>query len=81
MKPIQGYHLIKPEDLHWRPSNLMRIPSERLNKIKGISCLLPQGAFYAFPKVSDLYTKKISGQSVTNSFDLVNLLLEKAHVA
>ena len=54
---------------------------ERLNKIKGISCLLPQGAFYAFPKVSDLYTKKINGQSVTNSFDLVNLLLEKAHVA
>ena len=54
---------------------------ERLNKIKGISCLLPQGAFYAFPKVSDLYTKKINGQPVTNSFDLVNLLLEKAHVA
>jgi len=25
MKPIQGYHLIKPEDLSWRPSNLMRI--------------------------------------------------------
>ncbi|MDE1888640.1 MAG: pyridoxal phosphate-dependent aminotransferase [Planctomycetota bacterium] len=54
---------------------------ERLNKIKGISCLLPQGAFYAFPKVSDLYAKKIGGQSVTNSLDLVNLLLEKAHIA
>jgi len=27
MKPIQGYHLIKPEDLHLRPSNLMRIPN------------------------------------------------------
>ena len=27
MKPIQGYHLIKPEDLHWRPSNLMKIPN------------------------------------------------------
>ena len=26
MKPIQGYHLIKPEDLFWRPSNLMQIP-------------------------------------------------------
>jgi hypothetical protein len=25
MKAIQGYHLIKPEDLFWRPSNLMRI--------------------------------------------------------
>lgn len=54
---------------------------ERLNAIKGVSCLLPQGAFYAFPNVSDLYKKKIGGQSVTNSFDLVNLLLEKAHVA
>src|SRR5260221_1315493 len=27
MKPIQGYTLIKPEDLSWRPSNLMRIPN------------------------------------------------------
>ena len=27
MKAIQGYHLIKPEDLSWRPSNLMRIPN------------------------------------------------------
>ena len=27
MKPIQGYQLIKPEDLCWRPSNLMRIPN------------------------------------------------------
>jgi hypothetical protein len=27
MKPIQGYHLIKPDDLFWRPSNLMKIPN------------------------------------------------------
>ena len=27
MKPIDGYFLIKPEDLHWRPSNLMKIPN------------------------------------------------------
>jgi len=27
MKPIQGYHLIKPEDLSWRVSNLMQIPN------------------------------------------------------
>ena len=25
MKPITGYFLIKPEDLHWLPSNLMKI--------------------------------------------------------
>lgn len=27
MKPIDGYHLIKPDDLSWRPSNLMQIPN------------------------------------------------------
>jgi len=27
MKSIQAYHLIKPEDLFWRPSNLMKIPN------------------------------------------------------
>src|SRR5437660_11896714 len=27
MKAIDGYVLIKPEELFWRPSNLMRIPN------------------------------------------------------
>ena len=27
MKAIEGYHLIKPADLAWRPSNMMRIPN------------------------------------------------------
>jgi mannose-6-phosphate isomerase-like protein (cupin superfamily) len=27
MKSIKGYFLITPEDLHWRPSNLMKIPN------------------------------------------------------
>jgi mannose-6-phosphate isomerase-like protein (cupin superfamily) len=27
MKAIQGHYLIKPEDLFWRPSNLMQIPN------------------------------------------------------
>ncbi len=27
MKPIEGYTLITPGDLTWRPSNLMRIPN------------------------------------------------------
>src|SRR5437016_14194619 len=27
MKPVDGYFLIKPVDLHWRPSNLMKIPN------------------------------------------------------
>jgi quercetin dioxygenase-like cupin family protein len=27
MKAIQGYRLIEPKDLFWRPSNLMQIPN------------------------------------------------------
>jgi mannose-6-phosphate isomerase-like protein (cupin superfamily) len=27
MKAIQGYHLVEPKDLFWRPSNLMQIPN------------------------------------------------------
>ena len=27
MTPIEGFHLIPPADLHWRPSNLMKIPN------------------------------------------------------
>lgn len=27
MKPVEGYHLITPDDLTWRLSNLMRIPN------------------------------------------------------
>lgn len=27
MKTIKGYHVISPDDLHWRRSNLMKIPN------------------------------------------------------
>jgi mannose-6-phosphate isomerase-like protein (cupin superfamily) len=27
MNPVEGYFLIEPNDLHWRPSNLMKIPN------------------------------------------------------
>ena len=30
LKSIQGYFLITPDDLHWRPSNLMKIPNADL---------------------------------------------------
>jgi mannose-6-phosphate isomerase-like protein (cupin superfamily) len=30
MKMFQGYQLITPDDLHWRPSNLMKIPNADL---------------------------------------------------
>jgi len=43
-----------------------------LNKIPGISCIKPSGAFYAFANITAL------GK---NSMEVANNLLEKAHVA
>ena len=54
---------------------------ERLNKIPGISCLMPVGAFYAFPNVAKIYGKSIHGKTMKNSSDLATYLLEDAKVA
>jgi len=54
---------------------------ERLNRIKGVSCLMPMGAFYAFPRVSPLFGKSVNGKPVRNSSDLAALLLDEAKVA
>jgi aspartate aminotransferase len=54
---------------------------ERLNNMKGVSCLLPVGAFYAFPNVSKLYGRSAGGKTVKNSADLAAYLLEAAKVA
>lgn len=54
---------------------------EELNKISGMSCNKPKGAFYVFPKVSELFGKKFAGQEIKNSTDLVNYLLDFAKVA
>jgi aspartate aminotransferase len=54
---------------------------ERLNRITGISCLMPVGAFYAFPRVSPLFGKSVNGKLIRNSSDLAAYLLEEAKVA
>ena len=46
------------------------------NQIQGIEIEKPEGAFYAFPKVSGLYSGKI-----TDSFSFAEFLLEEARVA
>lgn len=54
---------------------------ERLNRIKGFSCLMPVGAFYAFPRVSALYGKSAGGKTIRNSSDFAAFLVEEAKVA
>lgn len=54
---------------------------ERLNTMPGVSCLMPVGAFYAFPNVAKLYGRSTSGRTVANSNDMATYLLEEARVA
>lgn len=54
---------------------------ERLNRITGMSCLMPVGAFYAFPRVSPLFGKSVNGRLISNSSDLASYLLDEAKVA
>jgi len=49
---------------------------DRLKAIDGIECGLPEGAFYAFPKVSNLYNDRIK-----SSDDFSGRLLEEGRVA
>tara|TARA_B100002052_G_scaffold197032_1_gene179741 strand:+ start:34 stop:1221 length:1188 start_codon:yes stop_codon:yes gene_type:complete len=49
-----------------------------LNKIKGIKCLTPNGAFYVFPSCKGLLNKKTK---LSIDTDFVQKLLEKANVA
>lgn len=56
---------------------------KRLNGIEGISCLIPAGAFYAFPNVGKILERGIeyNGKKINNSFDLSNFILKEAEVA
>ena len=54
---------------------------ERLNAMKGVTCLMPVGAFYAFPDVSRLFGKTVNGKTIKGSADLAAYLLEDAQVA
>ncbi|HHW18534.1 MAG TPA: pyridoxal phosphate-dependent aminotransferase [Firmicutes bacterium] len=54
---------------------------ERLNKMPGIRCLTPPGAFYVYPDVSGLIGKKLAGKVVSDDTTLADILLDEARIA
>jgi len=54
---------------------------QSLNGIEGIKCLSPEGAFYVFPNVSNIYGRSFQGKKITNSTELIDYLLDEANVA
>jgi len=54
---------------------------DRLNGMPGVSCPMPVGAFYAFPRVASFYGKKAGGKAINGSADLSAYFLDEAKVA
>lgn len=54
---------------------------ERMNKIPGVSCIKPEGAFYVMMNLSALKGKKIDGKTIETSDDFAGAFLEKELVA
>ena len=57
-----------------------RVIVERLNKIPGVSCRMPTGAFYAFPNISGLFGRKHPAGTIASASDLAAYLLQEAKV-
>ena len=55
--------------------------TERFGRMKGVTCLRPVGAFYAFPNVSFYYGRSFNNKVISSSFDLSSYLIDEAKVA
>ena len=54
---------------------------ERLRAIPGITCTLPEGAFYVFPRVSEYFGRKWGDKTIESAMDFSLYLLQEAKVA
>jgi aspartate aminotransferase len=52
-----------------------------LNECVGVTCVEPEGAFYAFPSVQGLFGRKLRGRPVQSSLDVVEAAIEEVKVA
>jgi len=54
---------------------------DRLNKMPGVSCYKPAGAFYVFPNFSSYYGRSYQTKKIENSTHLADFFLDVARVA
>ncbi len=58
-----------------------RIIHSMLSDIPGVTCMEPQGAFYAFPNMAGLLGRDLRGRRAGTTLELADLVLEEAKVA
>ena len=54
---------------------------ERMNKIDGVSCIMPDGAFYIMMNIEKLIGRTIGGKLIKDGDDFAMAFLEKEYVA
>ena len=54
---------------------------ERVKTLPGVTCVPPDGAFYAFLNVSSHFGRTLKGVHIANSTDFCLTALSQAHVA
>jgi aspartate aminotransferase len=52
-----------------------------LNDIQGVECVVPEGAFYAYPSVKGLFGRSLRGQRPASSSELAEICINDAKVA
>ena len=52
-----------------------------LNDTEGITCLEPEGAFYAFPNLTGLLGRELAGRTASTTVELADLILDEVNVA
>ena len=58
-----------------------RVIHRMLNEIDGVTCLEPEGAFYAFPDVTGLLGRTVAGSRPQSSAELAEVCIDEAKVA
>jgi aspartate aminotransferase len=52
-----------------------------LNATNGVTCLEPQGAFYAFPNMTGMLNRDLNGKTAATTLELAELVLDEINVA
>ncbi|MGQ9652482.1 MAG: pyridoxal phosphate-dependent aminotransferase [Thermodesulfobacteriota bacterium] len=58
-----------------------RFMVSRLNRMEGVSCYEPQGAFYVFPRVDSYFGRRAGEKIINGAADISEYLLAEAKVA
>lgn len=58
-----------------------RVMHERLSGMNGVSCMEPEGAFYAFPSFEGVLGHTIAGKKIDTTLQLSDIVLEEAKIA